>query len=168
MIYGMGGGRHLPGVRNLDEFQWREGKKFWTPRGGGKIVRRVAKGGLYCFLSLVRRLPGFFQSLVGGLDLFLPWSGGVELNFRPRPGKIFHYPGRNLDWDFFKKKMLSRIYILKMNFHITDLFNLFHHIKMYFVFIMQSNFDSLNVGIFYAYFLFAYLFELIDKEELYA
>ena len=56
-----------------------------------------------------------------------------------------------------------------MNFHITDLSNLFHHIKMYFVFIMQSNFDdSLNAGIFYAYFLFAYLFELIDKDELYA
>ena len=55
-----------------------------------------------------------------------------------------------------------------MNFHITDLFHLFHHIEMYFVFVMQSNFDAINAGIFYAYFLFAYLFELIDKEELYA
>ena len=76
MIYGMGGGRHLPGVRNLDEFQWREGKKFWTPRGA-KIVRRVAKGGCVFYLWSGGYLD-FFQSLVGGLDLFHPWSGGVS------------------------------------------------------------------------------------------
>ena len=134
MIYGMGGGTSR-GWEIWTNSNGGRAKNFGR-QGGPKLLDALPRGGCIVFYLWSGGYLDFFQSLVGGLDLFLPWSGGVELNFRPRPGKIFHYPGRNLDWDFFKKKMLSRIYILKMNFHITDLFHLFDQIKMYFVFIM--------------------------------
>ena len=95
-----------------------------------------------------------YRAIFQGRPGFLPLRRGGGLG--QEVTWIFSIPG----WG--SRFVSSLVYILKMNFHITDLFHLFHHIEMYFVFVMQSNFDAINAGIFYAYFLRIYLNELIN------
>ena len=71
-------------------------------------------------------------------------------------------------WTLSLADMSLRIYNLIISFHITDLFICFIISKyMYFLSLMQNNFDAINSDIFYAYFLFAYPFESRNKEEMY-